>query len=113
MWAWYSFILLGAVTVKVTALVLVVGPTDTGLTDVGLQVRIRPGLKPTPGALSRIFAVRCQRSGLTVSVCVRRQLRVTVLLLAGIISRTSRAVDGNSGNGCGSGMCSRPSWTKP
>ena len=36
MWAWYSFILLGAVTVKVTALVLVVGPMDTGLTDVGL-----------------------------------------------------------------------------
>ena len=73
---------------------------------------MRPGLKPTPGAVSRIRAVRCQRSGLTVSISVRRQRRV-VVSEPGIISRISRATDGNSGNGCGSGTCSRPSWAKP
>lgn len=75
-------------------------------------MRIRPGLKPTPGAVSRIFAVRCQRSGLTVSVSVRRQRRVATSE-PGIICRSSRAAEGNSGNGCGSGMCSRPSCAKP
>lgn len=64
---------------KVTVLVLVVCPMATGLTDVGLQVRMSPGLQLTSGAVSWMRAVRCQRSGFVVSARVRRQRRVTAV----------------------------------
>ena len=50
----------------------------------------------------------CQRSGVSVAARVRRQRMVATPLLQ-VVASSSNDDGGNSGNGCGSGMCSRPS----
>ena len=77
-----------------------------------IYVRILLGSEPTPDAVSWMRADTCQRSGFTVATSVRRQRMVATPLLQMMVSICSDD-GGNSGNGCGSGMCSRPSWAKP
>ena len=77
-----------------------------------IYVRILLGSQPTPGAVSWIFADMRQRSGVSVAVSVRRQRMVAIPLLQ-MVASSSKDDGGNSGNGSGSGTCSRPSWAKP
>ena len=75
-------------------------------------MRILLGSQPTSGVVSWMRADMCQRSGLSVAASVRRQRMVATALLQ-VVASSSNDDGGNSGNGCGSGTCSRPSWAKP
>ena len=76
-----------------------------------IYVRILLGSQPIPGAVSWMRADMCQRSGLLVA-SVSRQRMVTTPPVQVVASSCNDDI-GNSGYGCGTGTCSRPSWAKP